>query len=67
MLFYSKIYRDKIIAVGKAEGEAKERENIVSILEKNGVDKNVINEIRARASVTTTEASNGDSSTDNDE
>ena len=63
MLFYSKIYRDKIIA----EGEAKERENIVSILEKSGVDKNVINEIRARASVTTTEASNGDSSTDNDE
>ena len=62
MLFYSKIYRDKIIA----EGEAKERENIVSILEKNGVDKNVINEIKARASGITTEHSNSDSSIDND-
>ena len=46
MLGYAKLFKEKVYAEGKAEGIAEEQKRLLSILEKKGVDEEIIREIK---------------------
>ena len=62
MLGYAKLFKDRIYAEGKAEGRVEgkaegrvegrveEQERLLSILEKKGVDEQIIREIKSQTS-----------------